>query len=119
MRRAMPIQKVVADREGKLTPALSSTAHRVDSPKSRRLFLADRKTKIQYLIDTGAVFSVIPPSNKNLQQQSVLYAANGTPIKCYGTKIIPIDFGLRREMVWEFVVADVTRPIIGADFLYK
>lgn len=71
MRRAMSIQKIVAEREGKLTPALSSTAHRVDTATSRRLFVADKKTKIQYLIDTGADFSVIPPSSKNSQQQSV------------------------------------------------
>lgn len=119
MRRAVPIQKVDTGGEGKLAPTLSSTARRVDRTTSRRLFISDRKTKIQYLIDSGADFSVIPPNNKNLPHQSLMYAANGSPIKCYGTKIISIDLGLRRQMTWEFVIADVTKPIIGADFLYE
>jgi hypothetical protein len=28
-----------------------------------------------------------------------------------------LDFGLRREYSWHFVIADVTAPIIGSDFL--
>lgn len=112
----MPIQKTIAG--GKLIAALSPTTHKVEAEKSRRLFLTDRKTNKRYLIDTGADFSVIPPTNRNASYQNTLYAANGTPIKVYGTKIISIDFGLRRQMDWEFVIADVTKPIIGADFLF-
>lgn len=115
----MPVQTVDADGEGKLAPTLSSTARRVDTTTSRRLFIKDRKTKTQYLIDSGADFSVIPPTNRNTPHQMLMYAANGSPIKCYGTKIISVDLGLRRQMTWEFVIADVTKPIIGADFLYE
>lgn len=46
-----------------------------------------------------------------------LFAANGTPIKMIGEKVIKLDLGLRREFCWPFVVADVTSPIIGADFI--
>lgn len=87
--------------------------------KSRRLFVNDRTSNIRYLIDCGADFSVIPPTNRNAPHVSLLYAANGSPIKVYGTKLITIDFGLRRKMVWEFIIADVTKPIIGADFLHE
>lgn len=46
-----------------------------------------------------------------------LYAANGTPIKAFGEQIVKLNLGLRREFCWPFVVADVTSPIIGADFI--
>lgn len=111
----MPIQEVKSI--GKLTTALPSTAHRVGMLESRRLFVTDRKSKTKYLIDTGADLSVIPPTNRNKPHTSKMYAANGSEIKTYGTRIISIDFGFRRKMDWEFIIADVTRPIIGADFL--
>lgn len=67
--------------------------------------------------------SVIPPTifNKNLNPtiDFCLSAANGTPIKTFGTKLVSVDLGLRREYIHNFVVAQVNRPIIGADFLVK
>lgn len=48
-----------------------------------------------------------------------LYAANGSPIKTYGQKVISVDLGLRKRFTWPFVLADVQKPIIGADFLEK
>ncbi|UYV84292.1 hypothetical protein LAZ67_X001765 [Cordylochernes scorpioides] len=46
-----------------------------------------------------------------------LYAANGTEIVTYGTKVINLDIGLRRQFQWPFVIANTNRAIIGADFL--
>ncbi|XP_076245408.1 uncharacterized protein LOC143185957 [Calliopsis andreniformis] len=46
-----------------------------------------------------------------------LYAANGSEIATYGTVTLNLDFGQRRGFVWRFVVADVSKPIIGVDFL--
>lgn len=46
-----------------------------------------------------------------------LSAANGTPISTYGTETLMLNLGLRRTFTWRFVVAEVLRPIIGADFL--
>ncbi|XP_017796720.1 PREDICTED: uncharacterized protein LOC108578232 [Habropoda laboriosa] len=48
----------------------------------------------------------------------VLYAANGTEISTYGTVTLTLDLGLRRAFTWRFVVAEVSKPIIGVDFLY-
>ena len=45
------------------------------------------------------------------------YAANGTPITVYGEVLLKIDLGLRRECLWNFLSADVTCGIIGADFI--
>ncbi|GBN56755.1 Transposon Ty3-G Gag-Pol polyprotein [Araneus ventricosus] len=47
----------------------------------------------------------------------VLYADNGTRIATFGTKLLSLDLRLRRTLQWPFIVADVTKPIIGADFL--
>ena len=46
-----------------------------------------------------------------------MYAANGSTISTYGVRIFELDLGLRRAFTWKFVVADVAKPIIGADFL--
>ncbi|GBN52192.1 hypothetical protein AVEN_188511-1 [Araneus ventricosus] len=62
---------------------------------SRKLYVNDIKTRTGFLID----------------------AANGTRIAKFGTKLLSLDLGLRRTLQWPFIVADVTKPIIGADFL--
>ena len=46
-----------------------------------------------------------------------LFAANGTTVRTYGCITLRLDFFLRREFSWRLVVADVTGPIIGSDFL--
>lgn len=46
-----------------------------------------------------------------------LYVANGSVIQTYGDIAIQLNLGLRRVFLWRFVVADVTTPIIGSDFL--
>ena len=46
-----------------------------------------------------------------------MYAANGFTINTYGVRTFELDLGLRRAFMWKFVVADVAKPIIGADFL--
>ena len=46
-----------------------------------------------------------------------LVAANGTPIRIFGTKKLNIDVGARYTFRWTFKVADVAVPIVGTDFL--
>lgn len=46
-----------------------------------------------------------------------MFAANNTIIKTYGSSTRVIDLGLRRQFRWQFIIADVVQPIIGADFL--
>ena len=48
--------------------------------------------------------------------QKELVAANGSRIRCYGEKKIQLQVGAR-NYEWTFLVADVRRPLIGADFL--
>ncbi|GFS95879.1 retrovirus-related Pol polyprotein from transposon opus [Nephila pilipes] len=46
-----------------------------------------------------------------------LFAANGTVISTHGQQLVTLDLGLRRVFKWPFIIAAVSQPIIGADFL--
>ncbi|XP_077294851.1 uncharacterized protein LOC143917240 [Arctopsyche grandis] len=74
-----------------------------------------------YLIDTGSDISALPAifkkPNKSNHTSTQLHAANGTIIKTYGSKAVNLDLGLRRNFNWEFIITDVNRAILGADFL--
>lgn len=75
---------------------------------------------MQFLIDTGADVSVIPRGLRSAGAKPTsmqLFAANGTPIKVYGEVLLKVNLGLRREFSWQFLIADVTSGIIGADFI--
>ena len=87
---------------------------------SRRLYIKDKVSKTNFLIDTGSDVSVYPRKmlrDKPLIQHYELFAANGSKILTYGTITLQPDFGLRRSFPWRFIIADIVQPIIGSDFL--
>lgn len=89
---------------------------------SRRLFVFDPINKLRFLIDTGADISVVPRIYYRHQppdHNSNLSAANGSVIKTYGVKLLNVNLGLRKNFTHQFIVADVSKPIIGVDFLSK
>ncbi|GFU27539.1 hypothetical protein TNCV_282681 [Trichonephila clavipes] len=55
--------------------------------------------------------------NKPPQSNFSLFAANNTKIPAYGMVRKELNLGLRRPFIWTFIIADVSSPIIGADFL--
>ena len=71
-------------------------------------------------MDTGAARSLLPASkwSKSCKPQPNvrLVAANGSPIPTYGRHHLNLRIG-KRTYAWSFVVADVTIPLLGADFL--
>ena len=85
------------------------------------MFVHDKTSKTNFLIDTGACISLIPAkkfAHKNsIPDDPYLQAANGTPIKTFGERFLKINIGLRRDFIFPFVIADVKNAIIGADFL--
>ncbi|GFV80232.1 gag-Pol polyprotein [Trichonephila clavipes] len=90
------------------------------SKHTSRLFLLDRKSGQKFLIDSGSEICVIPPSptmNKAPQSNFSLFAANNTKIPAYGMVRKELNLGLRRPFIWTLIIADVSSPIIGADFL--
>ena len=84
---------------------------------SHLLYVRDRNTGNKLLVDTGAQVSVYPASASERRRQKTepLVAANGSKIDTFGTKTIALDFGFRK-FTWCFVLADVNRPMLGADF---
>lgn len=103
---------------GKLKRTLAAAESSVNTP-SHRLYVTDKKTRMQLLVDTGANISVIPKFKgayvKPLPFK--LYAANNTTIPTYGERTLELNLGLRRAYKWRFIIADVTKAILGADFL--
>ena len=82
--------------------------------------MEDRCNGKRFLVDTGASFSILPPPRaKDTGKPPTfdLFATNGTPVATYGTEKIVLDFGSHRKFPWIFVVAEVTQPILGYDFL--
>lgn len=93
-----------------------------DCPSSTtgRLFVTDRHSKLQFLVDTGSDLCVFPRSalrDRRARTNFELCAANGSNIFTYGYVHLNLNLGMHRDYSWRFVVADVTKPIIGVDFL--
>lgn len=85
-----------------------------------RLFITDRTTRTQFLIDTGSDICVYPVSalrERLCKTNYQLSAANGSTIDTYGYIQLNLNLGLRRNFPWRFVIADVTKAIIGVDCL--
>lgn len=84
--------------------------------------MTDLNSGLRFLVDTGANVSVLPATKKPFSNYTEnhnykLYAANGTIIRTYGTKNLQLNLKLRRPYTWNFIIADVKQPILGADFL--
>ena len=88
--------------------------------KSILLHIRDPISGAQFLIDTGAEVSVIPPTSKERSRprptRTGLVAANGSPIKSFGTRQSTIKIN-NQLYSWRFHIADVQQSILGADFL--
>ncbi|GFY10942.1 peptidase A2 domain-containing protein [Trichonephila clavipes] len=87
--------------------------------ESRRLFIRHWTTNISFLVDTGSDVPLIPANvyQKRNASQQTLFAANSFAINLYGQKKLTLNFNLRRDFMWIFLIA-VSSPILGADFLH-
>ena len=89
-------------------------------PSCRLFYVSDAHTNTRFLVDTGSEVSVIPPTPADRQRSPdplTLSAVNNTAIRTYGKRSLTLNLGLRRSLPWIFVIADVKKPILGADFL--
>ena len=84
------------------------------------LFLCDAITKHQFLVDTRAEVS-IPPTlrldRRTWQTGPQLQAANSSSIRMYGAYTLSLHFASNTYW-WNFVIANVSCPLLGADFLH-
>ena len=82
-------------------------------------FLNDNLSNRLFLIDTGAELSVVPATNLDKQFKPPtrpLIAANGSSIATYGKRKLQFQIG-SETFEWNFTIAAVERPLLGADFL--
>ena len=89
------------------------------SLQSNTLSVEDRKSGLSYLVDTGAEVSVYPATaqdRRTLQPSNTLSAANGTSIRTWGKRTLSLVLDSKRQYTHQFYLANVTRPILGADF---
>ena len=85
------------------------------------LFLNDCTSGQHYLVDSGAEVSVLPATTSDCREKkkgSHLQAANGTYIPTYGTRTLSLDLGMDHKFTWTFIVSDVSKPFLVADFLH-
>jgi hypothetical protein len=80
------------------------------------IFLQDDDSKQQFMVDTGAVCSVLPHCSNAQPAGPQLSGADGRSIPTWGTIRHRLSFGLRTFFV-TFFLAAVYRPILGLDFL--
>ncbi|XP_025763337.1 uncharacterized protein LOC112846992 isoform X1 [Oreochromis niloticus] len=71
-----------------------------------------------FLVDSGSQKSLLLSGSDRLAEGCgpLLTAANGSPIKTFGERLVTVCFH-DRDFQWNFVVAASSVPIIGADFL--
>ena len=87
--------------------------------KDGLLFVCDKISGERFLVDTGAEVSVFPATGlitRTKHPGASLVAANGSAIKTYGMCSIPLRF-VSMQYRWDFIIAEVSRPLLGADFL--
>ena len=88
---------------------------------SKLLYVADKHSKCNYLIDTGAAVSVLPKSCANRTSDAAclpLVAAKNTTINTDSNCRSVVDVGLKRDYSWTFKVANVKQPFIELIFSY-
>ena len=99
--------------------ALHCAVSTSENHKHTQLFVTDSISKRCFLVDTGAQVSVTPASKldkKTGSRGSPLQAANGSTITTYGTRVVCLRFG-QCNFQTRLIAADVSRPLLGADFL--
>ena len=116
----MPGALQLGKRLGRTLAATGVSGPPQPSSSSRLFFVRDTHMHTCFLVDTGSEVSAIPPTHadrRHSPDKLTLMAVNNTPIRTYGKRSLTLNLGLRRSLPWIFIVADVQKPILGADFL--
>ena len=82
-------------------------------------YVQDQRNGRQYLVDTGAEFSILPASpedKKHFVPSEALEAANGTKVPVFGRRSVTMTFPRGKIFTHTFLLADVTKPLLGVDF---
>ena len=76
-------------------------------------------TGLLFQVDIGAEISTIPVScvHNPVRTSLTVTTANGSCVATYGFHTMCIDIGLQKQYNWQFLVADLSQPYLGLDFL--
>ena len=96
--------------------AVAAAAAPINGKPGRLLLLVDEATSEWFLVDTGSAFSLIPHQSTERANGPAIMAADRTPIKCWGSRSRTI-VAAGNYFCWNFLLAAVAFPILGADFL--
>ncbi len=80
------------------------------------VYLQDTKTNQKFLVDTGAAVSVLPHTSKDPSSGPPLSGADGKAIPSWGSVRKTLNFGIR-TFLCTFILAAVSKPILGVNFL--
>ena len=106
---------LVTDTDSNTPKKVSAVGHR----DKNTMTVFDCRSGHTFLVDCGADFSVFSASKADkaaLPQGDPLMAANGSLIRVWGKKTVTLRLGSDRSFTQEFYIAEVTEPILGADF---
>jgi hypothetical protein len=82
----------------------------------RLFYITDSVSHRRYLVDTGSAFSIMPWKSATAPAGPSLTAADGRRIPCWGEQSFTVTIGgVPRR--WRFLLAAVSLPIIGINFL--
>ena len=84
------------------------------------LFLKEILSNHEFLVDSGASISVFLGPRSSDDDGVCLLTAEGSPMIWCGTCIIPLRFSCSsgsKVYTWNFQLAHVSVPLLGADFL--
>ena len=90
-------------------------------PTSKMCYsVTDKISGITFLVDTGAARSLIPATEaerlENTSSSTKLVSATGADIPSYGIREMKINLA-GQQYNWQFITADVSFALLGADFL--
>ena len=93
----------------------------VSTATTNSFFILCPHTGTRFLVDTGAAVSLLPVatfgrSSKRQEVDIQLCTAKGAPITTYGRHTMGVTLD-DKNYTWSFIVADVTLPLLGYDFL--
>ncbi len=80
------------------------------------IHLFDKISKLNFLVDTGAQRSILPHQSTAPPTGPILNTADNTTIPAWGTRDLQLHIG-SQHFKFNFVLAKVSYPILGADFL--
>ena len=88
--------------------------------KKKCYYVQDQRNGRQYLVDTGAEFSILPASpedKKHFVPSEALEAANGSKVPVFGRRAVTLTFLRGLTFTHTFLLADVTKPAPGCRLL--